>query len=386
MKKYSILFFLIMFLIGTDSFLISPLLPILARNFNVSAANSAWMTATYAIGFALFALVAGPLSDSRDRKNVMLVGLIGFGLATLLCGLASNFTLMLIFRFLAGVSASFITPQVWASVPRVTRDNSSRMKLMGVVMAGLAGAQVLGVPIGSFLALHSWHMSFFVVAASTLLLIFALWRLLPGLPPVLGSEKQKVSKIYAKLLKNRSGMGFVTGFGVIFVGSIAVMSFLGTWFNQDFHLDLAQVGTALLFVGLGQFLGGLFGSHITQHFGNQRWLRIAFISWALLYLILPFMPNLPLAVVVLALIFGINGMTIPVLVLTNQNTAPEVRGTMSALSNFSMYTGQAVGGAFAGVFYSHFPGYFGISYFALVIFLSAALIYWRSGFWKVYKS
>lgn len=380
MKKFSLLFFIIMFLIGTDSFLISPLLPILAHHFQISSAASAWMTAAYAIGFALFALVAGPLSDSRDRKHVMLVGLMGFGVATFLCGLAPNFLLMLTFRAFAGISASFVTPQVWASVPRVVSDEKMRMKLMGVVMAGLAGAQVLGVPLGSFLALHSWHTPFFVVAGATLLLILTLWRLLPNLAPLSTNEKQPVAKIYKKLLTNHSGMGFVGAFGVIFIGSNAVTSFLGTWFNQDFHLGLAQVGTALLFVGLGQFLGGLFGSRLTQRFGNQRWLVLAFSSWTILFFLLPMMPTLPLAVLVLALIFGLNGMTIPIFVLTNQNTAPEARGTMSALSNFSMYTGQAIGGAFAGVLFSHFSGYFGIAYFALAIFALAAIIYKLSGF------
>lgn len=106
-----------MFLIGTDTFLISPLLPTLSSLYGISTSISGWMVSAYAIGYALFALISGPISDGLDRKKVMIWGLISFTISTFLCSFAMNFQLMLLFRFLAGVSASFVTPQIWASIP-----------------------------------------------------------------------------------------------------------------------------------------------------------------------------------------------------------------------------------------------------------------------------
>jgi len=83
----------------------------LAKNSNGNA------VAAYALGYAVFAFIAGPISDRFDRKCIMVIGLIAFATSTFLCGIARNFTTMIIFRFLAGVSASFVTPQVWASIP-----------------------------------------------------------------------------------------------------------------------------------------------------------------------------------------------------------------------------------------------------------------------------
>ena len=101
-------FFLTMFLIGTDTFLISPLLPTLAHLYGISTAVSGWMVSAYAIGYACFALISGPIADGHDRKQVMLWGLFAFAGSTFSCGWATSFSWMLIFRFLAGVSASFI--------------------------------------------------------------------------------------------------------------------------------------------------------------------------------------------------------------------------------------------------------------------------------------
>lgn len=120
-KKYSLAFFLTMFLIGTDTFLISPLLPTLSKIYGIPISISGWMVSAYAIGYALFALVSGPISDGRNRKKVMIWGLAAFAVSTLLCGWAFDFKLMLLFRLLAGISASFITPQVWASIPIIVR-------------------------------------------------------------------------------------------------------------------------------------------------------------------------------------------------------------------------------------------------------------------------
>ncbi|WP_340252411.1 MFS transporter [Brevibacillus borstelensis] len=91
MNKTLAVFFLVMFLIGTDTFLVSPLLPALREEFGASTAASGWMVSAYALGYALFALIAGPLSDGWNRKSVIVYGMIGFGVSTILCGFATGF-------------------------------------------------------------------------------------------------------------------------------------------------------------------------------------------------------------------------------------------------------------------------------------------------------
>lgn len=108
-----------MFIIGTDTFLISPLLTTLSSLYHIDTSISGWMVSAYTIGYALFALVSGPISDGRDRKKVMVYSCLAFTISTFLCGFANSFALMFLFRFLAGISASFVTSQVWASIPVV---------------------------------------------------------------------------------------------------------------------------------------------------------------------------------------------------------------------------------------------------------------------------
>lgn len=104
------------------------------------------MVSAYALSYALFALAAGPISDRLNRKTVMLSGLAGFILFTFLCGIAPSFAAMCAFRFAAGVSAAFVTPQIWASIPVIVHP-SKVLKSMGIATAGLAASQMLGLPL-----------------------------------------------------------------------------------------------------------------------------------------------------------------------------------------------------------------------------------------------
>ena len=53
--------FFTMFVIGTDTFLVAPLLPLLQRELDVPLSRAGWLVSAYALGYALFALVAGPV-------------------------------------------------------------------------------------------------------------------------------------------------------------------------------------------------------------------------------------------------------------------------------------------------------------------------------------
>ena len=92
--------FFTMFAIGTDTFLVAPLLPLLQRELDVPLSRAGWLVSAYALGYALFALVAGPVSDRHDRRRVILSGLAAFAVFTCACGLAWSFWSMVAARFL----------------------------------------------------------------------------------------------------------------------------------------------------------------------------------------------------------------------------------------------------------------------------------------------
>lgn len=374
MKKYASLFFLTMFLIGTDTFLISPLLPTLSHIYHIPTAISGWLVSAYAIGYAVFALISGPISDGHDRKKVMLGGLLGFAIATLLCAFANSFPLMLVFRFLAGVSASFVTPQIWASIP-VVIPRKQVVKVMGYATAGISVAQVIGIPIGSYLAASSWHTPFYVISGAALLLLLLLFFTLPELEI---QSRQHLSFIqsYQQILTNRQAVSELVVYLIFQTGAFTVMTFVSTWFQTAFQLSLSTIGTALFVAGIGNLIGSLISDQLVQHFGLKK----SFMSIALLLIIVDLLTitasKFWFAEIILILIYLLNGLILPLFMTMFQTTVPNAGSTISSLSNSAMYLGETFAGVIGGLLFKTFKNYLGIGLFAAMMIIVALTIRW----------
>ena len=105
-RKLSLLGFAVMFLIGSDTFVVAPLLPSLAKAFDVSTTQSGWLVSVYAIGYALTGLLSGPISDRGNRRIILPLGMVVFALATAACAVSPGFWTMFAFHFITGGAAA----------------------------------------------------------------------------------------------------------------------------------------------------------------------------------------------------------------------------------------------------------------------------------------
>ncbi|MEW2418010.1 MFS transporter [Streptomyces sp. NPDC046866] len=370
-----------MFVIGTDTFLVAPpLLPTLTGAFGVSPDVSGWMVSAYALGYAVFALIAGPISDGRDRRRVLLAGLTGFIVMTALCGLAQGFWTMIFFRFLAGVSAAFVSPQIWASIPVLVKPEEV-LRTMGFATAGLSIAQCAGIPLGSRLASGSWHLPFWAIAGLSVALWLLLARFFPPVPgrPGAGSGAKAVLDAYKAALGAGRLRWYLLGYLVFQTGTFEAFSFIGPWFAEDFGLDVASVGAAMAAVGAGNAVGSLLGSSLVARLGPYRSLPVGVLTMAALYCLVPLSPNLPVALTLLALVMTAGGCVFPVFMSILQSQTETARGTVSSLSNSAMYAGTTVGGAVGGVLLGNAPGFWGVAAFAVAAHLLSLGVYAAAG-------
>ncbi|MEI2631304.1 MULTISPECIES: MFS transporter [Bacillus] len=370
--KHIWLFFSVMFVIGTDTFLLSPLLPLLQEQFHVSTDLSGWMVSAYALGYALFALVAGPISDRLNRKTVMLWGLAGFIVSTFLCGIAPSFAAMCLFRFAAGVSAAFVTPQIWASIPVIVPP-SQIIKSMGIATAGLAASQMLGLPIGGFFASFTWHTPFFVLSACSLVLLLILAAAMPDIRP--SSPRPSILNPYRELFSLPKTTVILLAYFLFQTGNFASFSFLGTWLSADYHLTVSQIGAAMLVLGLGNMLGSLIGSRISAKLGMFQTLIGGMLLMGALYFCLPFFPHLFLVETSFFLTFFTAGIIFPLMMGVFQSISPNARGTIASLSNAAMYAGTTVGTCVAGFLYQSTQHFGAVTGFTAILFILSMALY-----------
>ncbi|MFB6731528.1 MFS transporter [Bacillus mobilis] len=378
MKRVLAVFFTIMFMIGTDTFLISPLLPTLQQVYHVSTELSGWMVSSYALGYAGFALIAGPISDGLNRKKVMVIGMSFFALSTFLCGMAPSFLWMLMFRFLAGVSAAFVSPQVWASIPLLI-EKEQIVKAIGIATAGLSISQVLGLPVGSYLAMIHYTTPFFIIGILSALLGILIYVVLPEIQPVhISGNKTNILKRYKQLLSDsKVSLSFFAYF-VFQTGNFAAFSFFGVWLSIQFHLQVHEVGTAMLVLGLGNLAGNIFGPRIVNKMGYNLSFYGGIIFTAVLYVLLPHVKNIVLVELLFFVLFFVTGILFVLMMRHLQNMSSVARGTGAALANASMYIGQMIGAAIAGMLFAASHNFILIGSFTALLYVVALFLFRRS--------
>ncbi|MDH5105502.1 MFS transporter [Lentilactobacillus diolivorans] len=382
-RRLSVLFFLVQFVIGTDTFLVSPLLPTLTHYYQISTSISGFIVSAYALGYMLSALIAGPISDHYDRKRILVIGLLLFTLATASCGLANQFPIMILTRFLAGVAGALAGPQIWAAIPLLF-PKEQVIKVIGYATSGLAVAQIIGVPLGSYLAAWSWRFPFFFVGAIALLLTILVFQTMPSLNR--DKKPARSTNIYSQVSHNKPVLKLLLSYLLFQTANFCGFAFIGTWFAKSYGLSVASIGSLVLIIGAGQFIGSLISSRLV----DQLTLPYAFLLEFLLfiggYLVLPFASKAIIATLILTFIYLIGGAIFPLFMSTLQAKAGNARGTIAALSNAAMYLGEAISGCIGGLLIKVFPGFYGIALFTVVGVALAMGLYAQQGYFTKTKS
>ena len=174
-----------MFLVGTELFVFSPLLPLLAVDYHISTALAGLSVTILSLRAHMFgAPILGQLCDRFGRRRVLLCSLIGFTTANWLTASAGNLLSLLIIRLLAGVAAAGISPSIYALVSSAAAPER-RATWLAIVVSGLLVALALGASTGGFIGARlGWHSVF--TALGGLSLLFG-WLNLLVWPPDCGA-------------------------------------------------------------------------------------------------------------------------------------------------------------------------------------------------------
>src|SRR5580704_11861173 len=163
---------LTMFVIGTDLFVVSPLLPMIAADYRVSPAVAGLSVTVFALTYMVSAPLFGHLADRIGRRPVLICCLAAFAIANLLTAAAASLFWLLAARLLAGAAAAGVSPSVYALVGSAAPPDR-RATWMAIVVSGLLVSLALGAPIGALAgAWIGWGPVFAVLAALSLCLVW----------------------------------------------------------------------------------------------------------------------------------------------------------------------------------------------------------------------
>lgn len=138
-----------------DVTIVNIAVPSIQRDLGASFSAIQWVTGGYALAFAIGLITGGRLGDIYGRKRIFLLGVTGFTVASMLCGLAADPALLVATRVLQGAAASLMVPQV-LSIIHVTFPAHERGKVFGLFGAMVGLGAVSGPLIGALLT--QWNL------------------------------------------------------------------------------------------------------------------------------------------------------------------------------------------------------------------------------------
>src|SRR5262245_45455136 len=160
-----------------------PSFPAIARDFAVTPLQVQQTLSAYLAPFAVMMLLHGTLSDSFGRRPVILMNLVLFTAATVACALARDFTQLVVFRVLQGLSAG-AGIAVGRAIIRDSFEGFAAQRLMSLVTMIFGIAPAIAPVIGGWLqSAFGWHSVFVFLACYAAIMLVVCWRALPETHP-----------------------------------------------------------------------------------------------------------------------------------------------------------------------------------------------------------
>ena len=162
-----------------DGTIVNVALPAIGAELGASITGLQWILNGYLLALASLVLLAGALGDRFGRRRVFLIGVVWFGIASALCGLAWSDEALVVARTFQGVGAALLTPGSLA-ILQAAFVPADRARAIGA-WSGLSGlATALGPALGGLLVqAGSWRLAFLVNLPVAALCIWLTLRFVP---------------------------------------------------------------------------------------------------------------------------------------------------------------------------------------------------------------
>src|SRR5579884_712341 len=145
-----------------DTTVVNVSLPHIAGNLSATVDEVTWVLTSYLVAHAIILPITGWLSNHFGRKRLLLFSVMGFTLASFLCGIAPSLPLLILFRVMQGACGGALQPLSQA-VLLESFPPESRGKAMGFWGLGIVVAPVLGPVFGGWLTdSYSWRWVFYI--------------------------------------------------------------------------------------------------------------------------------------------------------------------------------------------------------------------------------
>ena len=332
--------------IGMTEFVIMGILPDVANSLQISIPQAGHFIAAYALGVVVGAPTLTALSGKWPAHKVLLCLMVWFTLFNTLSAFSTSYTTLIISRFLSGLPHGAFFG-IGAVVAGKLAKEGKAAQAIATMFAGLTIANVIGVPIGTYLGHHyNWNLSFLLVGIVGVIAMLSIYFWIPKMEKSSSEGFIKDLKVFKRveiwllILLTTIGTG----------GFFAWYSYIAPLLTNVSGHSESMVSYAMILAGLGMVFGNFIGAKMAEIFNPLKAVIIS-LSLMVLVLVINFLVAAnPIAILFLTFIIGIVSFMVgtPIqLAIIKASKGSEMLGSSMNQSAFNM--GNASGAFFAGL-------------------------------------
>ncbi|QHW00686.1 MFS transporter [Spirosoma endbachense] len=332
--------------IGMTEFVMMGILPDIASALRISIPVAGHLISAYALGVVLGAPLLVGIAGNYPPKKILLGLMAIFTFCNILSSFAPNYETMMITRLLSGLPHGAFFG-VGAVVASRLAGKGKEAQAISMMFAGLTIANIIGVPLGTYIGhTMSWRITFVVIAAVGLITMFCIQKLLPAMPVVGESNLRKDLKLFTHVEP-----WLILGITAIGTGGLfAWFSYIAPLLTEVAHFSSDQITWILVLAGLGMAVGNLIAGRMADFISPIKatalFLLLMVICLLLVYAVAPFkVPLLIMTFITGAIAFSL-GAPIQILMIRASNGSEMLA---SSVSQAGFNIGNALGAYLGGM-------------------------------------
>ncbi|MEP2278131.1 MFS transporter [Maribacter sp.] len=332
--------------IGLTEFVIMGILTEVSGSLGITIPQAGHFIAAYALGVVVGAPLLTGLGSKLTPKKMLFLLMIWFTVFNTLSGLATGYTSLLFMRFLSGIPHGAFFG-IGAVVATKLAKKGKAAQAISIMFSGLTVANVIGVPIGTYLGQQlSWSVSFYLVGFVGLLALGSIYLWMPKIEVEEAEEKVSVSQG----LKNTELWALIALTTIGTGGFFAWYSYVAPLITDVAGLPNHFVGYAMMLAGLGMVVGNFLGAKMAELFSPLKAVIISLSVMSGILILNMFIATNPYLLMALTFVIGAISFTVatPIqMAIINTSKGSEMLGSSMNQSAFNM--GNASGAYLAGL-------------------------------------
>lgn len=341
------------FTVILDFMVMSPLGDILMKSLDLKPSHFGIAVSAYAFSAGISGLLTAGFADRFDRKKLLLFFYTGFIAGTILCGLVNSYVLLVIARIVTGLFGGVIGSISMAIIADLFTIHQ-RGRVMGFVQMGFGASQILGIPIGLYLAnIWGWHAPFLWVAGMAAIVAVLIAVKLQPINKHLAIQKDKsaVTHLIHTLAKKDYRIGF-TATALLSIGGFMMMPFGSAFAINNLHITEHELPLLFMIAGLSTLVIMPLVGKLSDKIDKFRIFALASI-WTMVmvavYTNLGVTPFWLVAIFNVLMMAGIMSRMIPSTALVTAIPVAEDRGAFMSINSSLQQIAGGIAAAFAGM-------------------------------------